>query len=113
MRLISFSCKELNSFINRKIDFFPDVSFLHGINGSGKTTILRAIASLLTPDPVWLFNASFSAIEVRLDHNNQEFIIGAYRGETSALTIKITGGIDLEDTISPDDIRLVGKFAEE
>ena len=80
MRIISFSCKNLNFFLNREIQFYPDVSFLHGINGSGKTTILRAIASLLTPDPIWLANSTYESIEVSIEHANQVFSIQSVKG---------------------------------
>jgi predicted ATPase len=113
MRLISFSCKELSSFITREIEFFPDVTFLHGINGSGKTTILRAIASLLTPDPLWLSNATFQSLEVRLEHDNHEITITALKGEANAITIKISEPISLEDTVKVDDLRLAAKTSEE
>jgi predicted ATPase len=104
MRVISFSCEDLNSFISKEITFFEDVTFLHGINGSGKTTILRAIASLLTPDPIWLASATFRSLKVRIQHLEKEFQIEALIDQ-EALTIKISGAEQHEDTISIEQIR--------
>lgn|GEM_PF-2688112 len=113
MRLIRLSCRNLNSFITREIDFYPDVSFLHGINGSGKTTILRAIAALLTPDPVWLVNAIYDYVAIDLEHGNREFRIACLKAETDSVTITISGSINLHDALDQDTIRFLKRTTDE
>lgn len=49
MKLKSFSAKGVYGYLDFKIDFNPDLTFLVGVNGSGKTTILRLTQALLTP----------------------------------------------------------------
>lgn len=112
MRVVYFSCIDLNSFITRKVEFFEDVSFLHGINGSGKTTILRAIASLLTPDPIWLANALFSRIEVQIEHTEKRFLISATK-DGPRLLVEVSGGVALSGSLNIEEIRRLGEPAED
>jgi len=49
MKLKTFSASDVYGYLNFRIDFHRDLSFLVGVNGSGKTTILRLIQALLTP----------------------------------------------------------------
>jgi predicted ATPase len=98
MQLRHFECTNLNAFLTYQFDFFKDVTFLHGINGSGKTSILRAIASLLTPDPLWLATSTFDEIAVTIEHNGVEYSIRA-ADAVSEFTIEISGGLDLQDVL--------------
>lgn len=108
MRITDFACLDLNTFITRKIAFFDDVSFLHGINGSGKTTILRAIASLLTPDPIWLANAAFRSIEIQLEHDESALKIAAAKTDQT-LNLTISGSVNLASAVSVEDARRLGE----
>jgi predicted ATPase len=113
MRLLQFSCRNLNSFLSREINFYPDVSFLHGINGSGKTTILRAIASLLTPDPVWLVNASYDYVAVDFEHDGQELRISSLKENVNGITITVSGSTELQDTLGADEIRWLSRIGDD
>ena len=100
MKITHFKCSGLNAFLDYEFDLYPDVSFLHGINGSGKTTILRAIASLLTPDPVWLLNSIYDQLHLSLNHKGQKFLlIHVSKSAPGVATISISGAIDIHDTI--------------
>ncbi len=66
MLLQSFSSKRLNGHLDLQLRFHPDLSFLIGINGSGKTSVLRAIMACLGPDIDWLVSARFEEISVEL-----------------------------------------------
>jgi len=90
MRIVGFSCKGLHSFLKYDLHFFEDVSFLHGINGSGKTSILRAIASLLTPDPIWLINTAYESIVVSIIHENTSYSISSHKTGTDGFKLEIT-----------------------
>src|SRR3569623_2929636 len=104
MQIKHFSCSNLNAFLNYEFDVFSDVSFLHGINGSGKTSVLRAIASLLTPDPTWLFTSSIEKISEVLDHHGQEYAISATSIPPNNVMMQISGGIELSETFSIDEL---------
>lgn len=48
------------------IDFFPDVNFFIGVNGSGKTTVINIIAAALTADFSTLDRLPFKKINIEL-----------------------------------------------
>lgn len=113
MKIISFSCRQLNSFLSRKISFFDDVSFLHGINGSGKTTILRAISALLTPDLNWLSNAKYEEVSVEISHNEKDYSISATRIQGNQIALRVDGAESIEELVTSDDMRAVSAVPEE
>ena len=58
MKLLSFKSASLNGYLNFDIKFNDAVSFLVGINGSGKTSVLKAMMALVSPDIDWLFSTT-------------------------------------------------------
>ncbi|WP_428978022.1 AAA family ATPase [Lichenibacterium ramalinae] len=50
MRIVSFVSHRLNGYLDFDLNFHEDLSFLIGINGSGKTSVLKAIVGCLGPD---------------------------------------------------------------
>ncbi len=68
---------------NISLTFHPDVNFLIGVNGSGKTTIINLIAAALTGDHESLARIPFSRISCRLT--------GA--SEASACEVEITRSV--------------------
>lgn len=57
-----------------QIDFKEDVNFFYGSNGSGKTTILNIIASILSCDYLALCKLPFSDAEIQFHPRNQKEI---------------------------------------
>ena len=113
MRVLEFRCTELNAFLDYHFRFHRDVSFLYGINGSGKTSVLRAIASLLTPDPFWLFNTDYKELHILFEHLGERTRISAVRTD-KRLSMQIAGSVQLSEEIDLDDARLaVGRTLEE
>ena len=49
-----------------EIDFFPDVNFFIGVNGSGKTTVINIIAAALSADFTTLDRLPFELIRIEL-----------------------------------------------
>lgn len=79
MRFLRFLAQDLNDLSSIEIKFDEQINFLVGINGCGKTTVLRAMTALVTPDIDWLFSASFKRISV-------EFELGKDTGLVEAIT---------------------------
>lgn len=77
MKIQKFLSVELNGYLNFDIDFFSTKKFLIGINGSGKTNVLKAIMGLISPDIDWIMNAKFQMVSVSLEHEGEIFSISA------------------------------------
>lgn len=73
MRLKQFIGKDVRGYMNFDINFRESVTFLIGINGSGKTTVIKLLSGLLTPSFIDLTQIEFSEIklvcEKLLDHS--------------------------------------------
>lgn len=68
MKLKQFTVKGLYNTFDYIIPFFNDVTFLHGVNGCGKTTIFNIITDILSGNLTRLQHYDFK--EVRFDYVN-------------------------------------------
>lgn len=59
MRLIQFKATKVHGFLKFNIEFFPELNFLIGINGSGKTSALKLILGLVSPSFNYLNQIDF------------------------------------------------------
>ncbi|PJZ79219.1 AAA family ATPase [Leptospira meyeri] len=72
MKINSFTAKNVHGYLNFKIDFFSDVTFLIGINGSGKTSALKLILGLTSPSFDYLNQIKYEHCEVICSSNEEE-----------------------------------------
>jgi energy-coupling factor transporter ATP-binding protein EcfA2 len=86
----SFAGKNLNGYINVAADFLPDLTFLYGINGCGKTTVVRSIHALLTLNYPVLGETQYSSLELKLEQDGKRVTIRA-SGTDQAIVISVTG----------------------
>jgi energy-coupling factor transporter ATP-binding protein EcfA2 len=75
MRLNRFKAEGVHGYLSFDVKFLKDLTFLTGINGSGKTTAINAIVSLITPDLSTLSNLRYESLSVELSHENENFTI--------------------------------------
>lgn len=54
MKINSFKAEKVHGYLNYNIDFFPELTFLIGINGAGKTSALKLILGLISPSYQYL-----------------------------------------------------------
>lgn len=72
MIIESATFKNLNGYLNPTLSFSPNVNIIIGVNGSGKTSVLNAIAWTLSPSSIqggfptayWLANLMFDEIQI-------------------------------------------------
>lgn len=83
MKIVSFKGEKIRGYQNHSIHFHDGVTFLIGINGSGKTTVLNLIQGLLTPSLNILDAIEYSNIEVEVlvDLDEKKFVISSNKSE--------------------------------
>jgi predicted ATP-binding protein involved in virulence len=64
MKLNSFKAGKVHGYLNYNIKFFSDLTFLIGINGSGKTSALKLILGLISPSYQYLNQIEFEYAEL-------------------------------------------------
>ena len=93
MKLISFIGENIRGYQNHCINFRDGVTFLIGINGSGKTTVLNLIQGLLTPSLRILSTIEYSHVEVelRIDQGGKKIVVSSSKHE-EFITLSINKG---------------------
>lgn len=76
MKIQSFKVVGVRGFLTKDISFRDSVTFLIGINGSGKTTILDLMYGLLNPCLEKLLTISFKEITIVCEVEDNKVISG-------------------------------------
>lgn len=74
IKLKRFVGKDVRGYMNFDITFNESLTFLIGINGTGKTTILKLLSGLLCPSYMELCQIEFSYIELLCEKNGNSDI---------------------------------------
>jgi len=90
MRVTKLSATNVHGYLPVEVEFLPDLTFLVGLNGSGKTTALRLLMGLLTPAVDELARIDFAEASVEVNTGSEVVAIHAAR-EAGKLTISVTG----------------------
>lgn len=85
-----------------KIQLFPQVTFLIGQNGTGKTTLINLLAAALTADFRTLYRIAFKKITINLDSVD----------DNSKATITVVKGVKSEKEIETIDYHLKSPLLE-
>lgn len=96
MKIESLVIKQLYGHMDFDIKFFPNVNFLTGINGSGKTSVLNVLAWILSPSLMRLSQLQFNSIKVTFSEpkNESRTVKATKRKNEVELTIEgISGGL--------------------
>jgi predicted ATP-binding protein involved in virulence len=90
MKIRNFACSKVHGYLNFSLTFRPDLTFLTGINGAGKTSAVRAITSLLAPSITDLANMIYESLSVTIEHEDREITVNSRRSEDQ-ISISCTG----------------------
>ena len=92
MKLNRLIGKNVRGYMDIDVTFRENVTFLIGINGSGKTTILKLLSALLTPSYTDLLEIEFSEVLLYCENMGEspgkEEIFAKKHGETLTLSYK-------------------------
>ncbi|MEZ6939045.1 AAA family ATPase [Aeromonas sp. S12(2024)] len=75
MQIKRFIATDVHDYLNFDAVFRPDVNFIAGLNGTGKTTALIIIMSLLTPDIKKLMAIKFSTARLLVENDKKIYDI--------------------------------------
>ena len=79
MKLKRFQGLKINGYLDIEIPSFEMLTFVTGINGSGKTTVLNSIIALLLPRIDFLATHEFELIEIEFNDGNRDVQLSAKR----------------------------------
>ena len=71
MKILNFNGSKIHGYLDFKIKFNDDITFLTGINGSGKTTVVQSIASLISASIYSLATTKYKMMEVIINYNGK------------------------------------------
>jgi predicted ATPase len=94
-----FSARKVHDFYDYSFSFHPDINFLVGDNGTGKTTALRLMQAALSIDITTLMGIKFSSLSVEVEKDGEEFVFSV-----STSSDKMTFNLNGEEnpyTITP------------
>lgn len=92
MKLISFKGEGIRGYLNHDIHFRDSVTFLIGINGSGKTSVLQLINGITRPSYMDLESIDYSYIELSLVDEGKSYILSSKKDINEIeITIKKDG----------------------
>lgn len=79
MKIRKLKAEQVHGYLPIEVEFCDDVTFLTGLNGSGKTSALRLLMALLTPNLEELGAIDYSAATVTVEDKRKEITVSAER----------------------------------
>jgi DNA repair exonuclease SbcCD ATPase subunit len=90
MKITHLEAENVHGYLPVNVDFFSDLTFLTGVNGSGKTTALRLLMALLTPSMMEFAKISFTKAVVNISYDDSDVEIRAIKTPES-LELSVSG----------------------
>lgn len=111
MKISKFTATDVHGYLPIAIDFFDDLNFITGLNGSGKTTALRLLMALVTPNITELASTVFSNATVIITDNDKTIEISADKDE-GGMNLRVSG-IDIPLHFSRTDLQIISESKRE
>jgi predicted ATPase len=81
MKIIRFEGAALHGYLNPRLKFFDDITFVTGINGSGKTTVINALIAVLSPSLSVLAGLEYESIRVDYENDGKRGSLAASKAD--------------------------------
>jgi hypothetical protein len=107
MKITRLHAEDVHGYLPIDIEFFPGLTFLTGLNGSGKTSALRLLMALLTPNIEEFSSIAFTTATVTVSYENCDVIISACKS-SEGLKLAIDN-IDEKLYLSSADLELLSE----
>lgn len=104
MKITRLQAQKVHGYLPIDVEFFDDLTFLTGLNGSGKTSALRLLMALLTPNLDELGSISFESANVTVHDAIAEVVVSAVK-TPDAVTLSISS-IEQDLEITSSDLEL-------
>lgn len=102
MKIKHFRAEAVHGYMDFDITFNDDLTFLTGINGSGKTTVVKGISALITPSLISLGCTDYARLEVEI-HNVE---LGDKTGQVTISSVRGEGEFILRTSETEEDLAL-------
>ncbi|MEX0999613.1 MAG: AAA family ATPase [Thermodesulfobacteriota bacterium] len=112
MKIIQFKGKDLHGYLDLSVDFNTDLTFITGINGSGKTSVVKGISSLISPSLVALAHTDYSKMELLIEENDRKTTIWSEKSDGQIRIGSSVIGDTLKINLFPED-EIVGPRSKE
>lgn len=89
MKIAKLHAENVHGYLPIDVVFFDDLTFLTGLNGSGKTSALRLLMALLTPNISELGTIAFTLAQVTVVDDGKEILISAIKS-SEGVALKIS-----------------------
>jgi predicted ATP-binding protein involved in virulence len=99
MKLLKFKASNVHGYLNYKIDFHERLTFLIGINGTGKTSVLKLILGLISPSYNYINSIDFDEVElICIEPSKGQIVISAIKNNENN-EVKLSLKINDEDPL--------------
>lgn len=113
MRLKRFVGEKIHNFLDFDFVFNNDLTFLTGINGCGKTTVLNTIIALITPSLTNLAELKYGLIRIEFENDGNLCFIQARKKKNEKLVEISTSISDKRFEYAPYFLSLDAPLARE
>lgn len=79
MRIRELRATGVHGYLTLEVQFRDDLTFLTGLNGSGKTSALRLLMALMTPNLEELGAIEYESVDVTIFEDGQDVLVSAKR----------------------------------